>query len=95
MPAEKLALQQAAACQVAPPQIAVEAAEEASVELARQVVVEVELLAQVRLVDVGSVVSSSPLRRPSFVAAVVVVDSALETPVELVDLVVEAKKRPS
>ena len=95
-PAEELAIACSAASQLA----AVEAAESKegeleSVELARQIVVEVELLAQVCLVEVESVVSSLPLRRPSFVAAVVVVDSALETQMELVDLVVGAKKRPS
>ena len=57
---------------------------------------ELESLVQVCLVEVGSVVpGSSLLRHPSVVGVVVVVDSALETPVELEDLVVGAKKRPS
>ena len=77
-------------------EVVVIVAHQVVVEAERQVVVEVELLAQVCLVEVESVVRrSSPLHRSSFVAAVVVVDSALETPVELEDLVVGAKKRPS
>ena len=70
--------------------------------VAVEVVVELELeselesSAHVCLVEVVSVVpGASLLRRPSVVVVVVVVDSALETPVELEDLVVGAKKRPS